>query len=352
MALTTDSEIQLLPAGRFYGRDGRPTDAPGWFLDAALAQVLIAAASVRNTPYVIDYEHQTLLAKENGKPAPAAGWFKSLEWRDGVGLFAVDVEWTTPAQEFIATKQYRFISPVIGYDRPTGAVTALFMAAATNNPAIDGMDSVLLAAAALHFTFPTASLTQELPMDELLEQLRWLLNMPVGSTATDVQAQLKKLLDLIKEDSTAAAAATFDLPALIVAHRVAVASLSSAVPDPSKYVPIAAMVGLQQKVAQLTAQGNLSELDSTVKAALAAGKLVPAQEEWARALGGQNMAALTGYLATAPEIVTLNTTQTKSVPPSKVLNASGLTENQVALCAALGVEQDEFLKTYQATAQV
>lgn len=63
----------------------------------ALSRPLIAAADTRQTPYVIDYEHQTLRSAKNGLPAPASGWFKKLEWREGVGLFAVDVEWTDAA---------------------------------------------------------------------------------------------------------------------------------------------------------------------------------------------------------------------------------------------------------------
>ncbi|NIG88708.1 MAG: hypothetical protein G5703_12690, partial [Serratia symbiotica] len=42
---------QLFPAGIFRARDGRPTDAPHWYIDAALAQVLIDVAVQRNTPY-------------------------------------------------------------------------------------------------------------------------------------------------------------------------------------------------------------------------------------------------------------------------------------------------------------
>lgn len=354
MALNGGTEIQLLPAGSFRAHDGRPTDAPGWLLTAELAQVLIAAADARANPYVIDYEHQTLLARENGKPAPAAGWYKKLEWRDGIGLFAVDVEWTAQAQEFIATGQYKYISPVIGYDKTTGAVTALFMAAATNNPAIDGMDTVLLAAAALHFTFPTAALTQELHMniEDLLKSLRWILNLPPGATMAECSAQLQRLTDLIKADAPAeaAAAASFDLAGLITTQRTAIASLSAATPDPARYVPIAAMQAVQQQVAQLTAQGNAGQVDIAVKAALAAGKLVPAQEAWARSLGNQNLASLNAYLDSASAIVHPNTTQTSNEVPPGAKVPGALTANQVALCAAMGLDEKEFLKTLQAHA--
>ncbi|HIQ42954.1 MAG TPA: hypothetical protein EYH47_09430 [Pseudomonas oleovorans] len=83
--------IQLLPAGSFKARDGRPHDvATGhWLMNATIASQVMALAGARTTDFVIDYEHQTLNSEKNGKPAPAAGWFKGaeLEWREGQGLF-------------------------------------------------------------------------------------------------------------------------------------------------------------------------------------------------------------------------------------------------------------------------
>ncbi len=347
--LSTGNELQLLPAGQFSARDGRPADAPGWNINAALAQVLIDAAAARATPYVIDYEHQTLLAKKTGNPAPAAGWFSTLEWRDGVGLFAVDVTWNDRAKAMIASGEYKFASPVIGYDKGTGAVTALYMAAITNDPAIDGMDEVLLAAASLHFTLPTPTpLSQETTMDEnALENLRWMLNLPVGSTPADIAAQLQKLIDLVKQDPTATAAASFDLPGLIAAQRTAIASLTSAQPDPAKYVPIETMLAMQAQFSALSSESTAGRLDTLVKGALSAGKLLPVQEKWAREYGAKDFAGLSAFIENAAPIAALSGMQTSGKPPVAATSAAGLTENQVALCAAMGVTQEEFAATLQ-----
>ena len=349
MTLTGARELQLMPAGVFHARDGRPTDAPGWKIDAALAQILINAANARDTPYAIDYDHQTLRAKDNGKPAPAAGWFKSLEWREGVGLFAVDVEWTEGAAGMIESNEYKFISPVIGYDKATGAVTALHMAAITNTPAIDGMDEVLLTAA-LSFNFPShpTPLSQEIPMDELLEQLRWMLNLPLASTADDIKAQLQKLIGLIKEDPAATAAASFDLAAWITTQRTAVASLSTAIPDPAKYVPVDVMQGLQTQVAQLTAKLSAKGLDDVIAAALSAGRLLPAQEDWARMFGAKDLAALSAYIDSAPPLAALAGMQSGGKAPAGITTPGALTVDQVALCTAFGIAQDDFRKTLAA----
>lgn len=349
MALTTGAELQLLPDGAFKARDGRPADAPCWLTNRAVGEALVAAAAARGTPYVIDYDHQTLRAKDNGKPAPAAGWFTKVEWRDGVGLFALDVQWTAGARELIAADEYKFISPVIGYDKVTGAVTDLYMAAICNNPAIDGMDAVLLAAA-LSFSFPPPTpLNEDINMNELLEQLIWLLNLPVGSTAADVLVQLQKMIDVLKQDTTVTAAASFDLSAYLVKQRTSVADLSTKVMDPAKFVPIEALQAIQAQAASLSAELNTGRVGQAIETALAAGKLVPSMKAWAQDLGNKDFAALTAYLDTAPAILVVGATQTGGKTP-KGEALGDLTENQVALCTAMGVSQEAYKKTLAAEA--
>lgn len=80
-----------MPAGNFSARDGRPFDVADhcWKIDGKIAAVLIAQAKALGQDILIDYDHQTLNAAKNGKPAPAAGWFNGdeIEWREGQGLF-------------------------------------------------------------------------------------------------------------------------------------------------------------------------------------------------------------------------------------------------------------------------
>ncbi len=63
----THSEIQLFPAGEFSAVDGRPytdeVESGKWVLTAGLAAQLVAQVAARTTPFVIDYEHQTLRAQ-------------------------------------------------------------------------------------------------------------------------------------------------------------------------------------------------------------------------------------------------------------------------------------------------
>ena len=349
VVITASGEIQLFPAGEFRAVDGRPHDVPHWYIDAGIAAAIIADLAVRDNQLVIDYEHQTLLSATNGQPAPAAGWFKHLEWREGDGLYAVDVEWTVRAKERIETKEYKFISPVFSYDKKTGAVKNLFHAALTNNPALDGMDEVAAQAASRLLTHSTELESLTMDMEELLKQLRWMLNLPALATAEEIMAELTKAIDIIKSAAPEAAAASFSLGTFVKANADQVAALKAQAPDPAKFVPVETMKAMQDDLAALRAKVHGGEVDALVTAALSNGRLLPPQESWARELGKKDIAALTAYLDTAQPIASLNGTQTGGRQPDGTA-AGELDESQLAICRSMGVAPEDFKKTLQAQA--
>ena len=144
--LPTGYNVQLFPEGQFAASDGRPGNMQGcaakvWLMDATIAPDIIADADAREARPVVDYEHQSIRARENGQPAPAAGWIQALAYFPGQGLFA-KVEWTERARELIKSGEYRYISPLFNFDENTGAVRRLVSAALTNTPALDGLMAV------------------------------------------------------------------------------------------------------------------------------------------------------------------------------------------------------------------
>lgn len=309
LLIKSGAEIQLLPSGDFRARDGRPDQIKNWRIDAAIAAKLVARAAARQTPFVIDYEHQTLLSEKNGQPAPAAGWFKTLVWREGQGLFATDVEWTENATAYIASGEYKFISPVFAYDK-TGAVIELMNAGLTNNPAIDGMLEVAQRAAA---KFSETQTEQECdPMSEFLKNLLG-LNADADDTAIEGAVTALK----------AAADKTTTL-------ETEVAALKSAAPDPAKYVPADTVKDLQGQVATLTARIHGTELDGMINAGLSDGRILPAMETWARELGKKDLAQLKSYLDNASPVAALNNTQTGGKSPA---DDSGNTADDIAAAA-------------------
>lgn len=343
VAMNADGEVQLVPCGKFRGVDGRPKDAAHWVMDAQAAQDVIAFCSARQNEFVIDYEHQSLLTETNGQPAPAAGWFSgaALRWEEGVGLFAKS-RWTPRAQGFIDSDEYKYISPVILYQKGTGRVKGIISAALTNNACIDGMDEVLSRAAA-SFLLDTS---KENGMDELLEQLRWFFNLPTLATAEEILAEVKKAADKIKAaQPEATAAASFRVDGLIASLGTEVAALKSAAPDPAKFVPVEVMTELQTEVAALRNEKIARDVDGVVVAALTAGKLLPPQEKWARDLGMKDLAALTDYLETAQTVAALSGTQTGGTPPAGGKNEHGLNDTQLATCKQLGVSPEDYKRT-------
>jgi phage I-like protein len=345
IAVSPEGEIQLTPCGEFRSIDGRPVEAPSWIMDAAAAKDVIAFCSARQTPFLIDYEHQSMRAKDNGKEAPAAGWFAgtALAWREGKGLFA-KADWTQRANDYIANNEYKFISPVILFEKVTGRVKGILSAALTNTPAIDGMDEVLACAAASLFNDSHKEEQLSMEIDELLESLRWMLNLPTLATAEEITAELQKAVTAIKA-APAAAAAGFSITAYIDGLQTQVATLSAATPDLAKFVPVETMQALQTEVAALRNEKAERDVDVVVSAALSTGKLLPPQERWARDLGKINLAALNQYLETAQPIDALNNTQTGGKPPAAASQEGGLSETELAMCSSMGVSAEDFKKT-------
>lgn len=332
--------IRMIPAGEFRSIDGRPEGLKAWTLSAANAVQIVAQVNALKTPRVIDWEHQTLRSQGNGQPAPAAGWFSTVEWRDGDGLYATDVEWTAEAAEQIAAKKYRFISPVFGFDGKTGAVVSLAHAALTNTPGLDGLTDLAALAASL---FPPVPIDKETPMKLVLAAL--------GLAATATEPEIVEAIAALKSSHTTETAAL----------SAQIATLKTAAPDPAKYVEIATLNAVQGELA--TAKSELekfktadqdAKIDKLVTEALSAGKLTPATEDWARNLGKNNFAALSEYIEKAQAVVKPGGTQTGGKKPEGGLDVDD--SNAVAE-AALSYQTEQAAKgitlsTPQAVAHV
>ena len=280
--------VQLLPAGEFRAKDGRPHEVDAWVLDADSAAALIATSTGKGR-FVIDYEHQSLKAGANGQPAPAAGWFKVMEWREGDGLFATDVEWTDKAAQMIQSGEYRYLSPVLDYDRETGVITRLVSAALTNTPALDGMEEV----AALSLTIDAR-----------------------GS------AEVREFTN----------AATVQIDALVRSSREALEALKQKTDEALK---------AQSEVSALRQEIEAARIEATIEDALNGARLLPGQIEAARRLGKVDFAALSELLDRPPIVPALLGMQSARMKldgkPAAVLS-----REELQLCALTGRKPEEF----------
>ncbi len=326
--------VQLMPSGpAFRSADGRPADVAAWRIDGAVAARLSAQLASRSNPLVIDYEHQTLLAEKNGQPAPAAGWFKSVEWREGQGLFATEVGWTAKAAAMIAAGEYRYISPVFEYDRQTGEVLAVRMAALTNAPGLDGMAAVALSAALADYPFsPTPDFQPEETEMDYLKKLLAALGLPADALEADALTAVAAMK--AKADEAEAAAAAL----------VALKSQAPQTPDPAKYVPITAVQDLQSQIAVLSAGFAKSEADKLIESALDDGRLNPALKAWAEDLGKTNLVALKAYVAAAQPVAALKGMQTNGQQPGVAGSAAAAGDAELAVMKQLGLSAEEFSK--------
>jgi len=326
--------VQLTPAGpafRSADGSGRPVDVAAWRIDADIAARVIARHAAHVNQLVIDYEHQTLLSEKNGQPAPAAGWFSGVEWREGQGLFAAVVEWTDKAAAMIQAGEYRYISPVFEYDRTTGEVLFVRMAALVNAPGLDGMSAVALSAALADYPTPDFQPEEDL-MNETLKKLLAAIGLPADALEADALTAVAAMK--AKADEAEANAAAL----------VALKAQAPQAPDPAKFVPIHAVQELQTQIAVLSAGFAKSEADKLIESALGDGRLNPALKGWAEDLGKSNLAALKAYVAAAEPVAALKGMQTNGQQPGGAGSAAAAGDAEVAVMKQLGLSAEEFSK--------
>jgi phage I-like protein len=249
-----------------------------------------------------------------------------VEWREGQGLFATNVQWTANAAAAIAALEYRYLSPVLEYEPKTGEVLRVLMVAVTNFPAIDGLGD-LTARAAARFS-PDDSTHEEQPVNR--EQLLALLALPATATDADIETAMAALK--AKADQ-------------VDALNTEVAALKTKQVDPAKFVPVTVVDELKTQIAALSGKILGGEVESVIAQAEADGKLLPAQVEWARELGNSNIAQLKSYIEKTPVIAALKGSQTGGKAPAGVTEGGELDSTALAVCKQLGLSADEYKKS-------
>lgn len=290
--------VMLIPAGAFSGRDGRGP----YMLDV---DAVLAAFAQAGIDLPIDYEHQTLAAGDKAGPVPAAGWIKELQARDGA-MWA-RVEWTPRAAELIASREYRFLSPVFRHDKE-GRILSLEGAGLTHYPNLD-------------LTPVTHAKGDIVMTEELLERLRYLLNLPTLATADELLAELQKLMDRLAAAETAA---------------------QSRAPDPAQWVPMAQHKAVAERLATLQAEVAAEKAEAAVAAAMRAGKLAPALKDWAIDYASRDPQGFAAWADRAPVILPVDGEVAAHRVASNARTDEGLTEEDRIACQLLGMREADF----------
>ncbi len=335
-----NGRIQLFPYGRFYPSDGRVITTDGWVLDDTNGYTLADAINNRAVQLMIDYEHQTLHIKENGRGNPAAGWMINAEYRPFEGLFA-NVKWTATAHAQIKNKEYRYISPLFLADEK-GYVQEVVNAALTNRPALHLLDEAVAFSELNTNPRPFKTQSQGEPMD-FKKELLALLGLKAEATDDEATVALAALnaqinSSLIPLNKVYAELATQKAVALS-------AQTAAQTVDPAKYVSVSAMQTVQTELNQLKEQVAAEKASALIQTALSDGRLLPAQKSWAENLAKTNLTALSDYLATTTPNKALTELQTAGMTNTQKTVA--LSDVEIATANALGLTAQEYIEHYK-----
>lgn len=374
---SNDGWYQLLPAGKFKARDGRPYDTPDnyWFLDenagAAFIQKTIEESN--DKPILIDYDHQTLHKYEHGQKTPAAGWIAhpahDIEWRAS-GIY-IRPQWTPIAQSEIDNREFNELSAVFEYDCVTGCPLYLRMAAITNDPALIEIQSLV----ALTAEFINEDKRKEIiTMNELLKMILKSLGVISSDDDTSItdensQSYAEQAADAISKLKTAAEAAA-DIKETVetkesdesIAKQVqsviqdsadeiaeaekliAEAELSGV--DLSKYVPAPTYRAAMQKLAALSSNNVQLSAEQLISNARNKGQILASEVPYYQGVARQKgIATLSAMINGRKPLAALAARQTDSINTQKQNSQAELTASDLQVIAATGISKDDYLKT-------
>ena len=325
--------ILVLPAGTFHGRDGR---GPYTLADAD-AVIRATREHFGSTDIVLDYNHQTEFSSRNGQPAPAAGWLTDLS-ADAEGIWA-HVKWTERGRQAVASREFRYISPVFWHDEE-GSILMLASAALTNIPNLD--------LKALSERGATITPSEETSMDK--EAIAQALGLPATASEEDILARAKAA----HEAEGAVAAAGKALQAaegpgeLVAAAQAAAVKLAQAgTPDPAKYVPMAMHEAATKELAELKARQARAQSEGLVAEAEHQGKLTPAMHDWGLSYAARDPEGFKAWMAAAPNLTPGGGKESGTAAAAPEGGKAALNEYQKAVCAAMGMDEKKYAEEVQ-----
>lgn len=298
--------IELLPPGpEIKGRDGR-----AWLLDNPQAIVEAFHADTKDLP--VDIEHATELKAPKGDRAPAMGWIKALEVRNG-GVWG-RVEWTNDGGFTVSERQYRYISPVFQYDKTTKQILRLTSAALTNQP-----------------NLALQALNREGQTEHEEEPAMKKIYAALGLTETATEAEALNAIEKLRGDLTTAS------------NRAESPSLDKFVPRADYTLALNRATTAEQALADVKKAEMETAINTEIAAALKAGKITPATADYHRSSCRQEggLERFKEYVKAAPAIGDLSGLDGKQAAgESTALNA------ETAAIAAMFGNSAEDIKKY------
>ena len=286
--------VQLIPA-QPDGRDGR-----SWRLDDPASVV-----QTSHRPLPVDWDHALELRAPQGLEAPAAGWIDELKV-DAASVWG-RIEWTPRARTQIASREYRYLSPVILYEPESRRIRKITSVALTNTP---------------NFVLP--ALNHEEHSMSLPIAICAALEVPAEAT----EQQALDRIAALKSDLVAAT------------NRADTPPLEKFVPRAEYDAALLRATNAEQALSVERQTKLNADITAAIESALLAGKITPATREFFTGLcrreGG--LAEFNSFLAAAPVIL-----PTASVPTGKP--PKGISPQQELISRNMGIDPTVFTTT-------
>jgi len=366
---TVPTWIMIARTGTWLGHPARPEVVTPEMLRSAL-DYFNRHYAAHGTDLVIDYHHASALVPLGAARAPAAGWVQRMELRaDGTELWG-RVQWTTEAASAIASRRYRYLSPVLAFnapDRVTGEPVPMLVrsVALTNTPFLTELQS-LNEAAATDGGGNHAPHTGGESMS-LLDSLAGALNMQPEQVASRLGLEGAARDDASVAQAVLANAARLkDLEAGLAPRRLPddVCNSLGVPPEADDTALRAALIRLKAPRATLAAvrrqlglpedadDGTLlnaiadlqhSQAESRavqlVDGAIAEGRIPPAHRQFYLNEALADLEAARQVINSLPVIVSREPARRKAPPGPR----RELTETELSVCRQLGLSQEAFL---------
>lgn len=312
--------IRLLPWGEIPLGDGREP----FFLDHDAAENILTAFAGRGNDMVVDYEHRTM----SGDEAPAAGWIKELKIAVE-GLWA-RVDWTDRARQYIENREYRYFSPVVELGEGR-VVQDLLHVGLTNFPAIANLPPLILRQGA-----GKSDMGNERQGEAMIEKLRGSLGLGAEAGEVEVLAALENYRSVMALVQELGQELGLD-EANVSTVKGAVLALKSGQDR---------LTAIDAELTALRQERQQEKAAAAVETAIQAGKVSPAQRDWALKYAGSDPEGFAAFVAAAPKVVPV----TEPGEPAKPAG-QGVTPEEMQMCRAMGLDPEKFKATRQAERQ-
>lgn len=304
----------------------------------------------RNVDTLVDYEHSSLKLFMGGK-AEAAAWISALQIRDGddgVARLFGRFDWTPVAAKHIRDREYRYLSPAIGWktrDRKTGTDlgAALLSVALTNTPFLEELPEVRLnSAVALAHLQAKEQVTMALSQEQFA-QLTGALGLSADAKPEDAIAAVALTKTRSASMERICAALSLDASSDVEVVASAVAALKAKADD----APDAT------ELEQLRGEMRAMQASGAIEKATREGKIVASNRDWATKLAQKDLEEFEAWSASAVPAVQTEVKRPRSgataasAAPTEQDIASlvaQLGEDDLHICSQLNLRPEDYVK--------